>query len=98
MVTLWTSPRSPRRVEYKASALGPCSSSGAANGAGGASLDLGTLRVEVCESTFYNVKVAALEKWLYADEECARRSDILMSPLTVANSASAIQGQNGIEP
>jgi hypothetical protein len=26
-----------------------------------ASLDAGTLRVEVCESTFYNVKVAELE-------------------------------------
>ena len=29
-----------------------------------ASLDTGTLRVEVCESTFYNVKVAELEDWL----------------------------------
>lgn len=29
-----------------------------------ASLDVGTLRVEVCESTFYNVKVAELEAWL----------------------------------
>src|ERR1700730_2519758 len=29
-----------------------------------ASLDTGTLRVEVCESTFYNVKVAELEAWL----------------------------------
>ena len=29
-----------------------------------ASLDSGTLRVEVCESTFYNVKVAELEAWL----------------------------------
>ena len=29
-----------------------------------ASLDAGTLRVEVCESTFYNVKVAELEAWL----------------------------------
>ena len=29
-----------------------------------ASLDKGTLRVEVCESTFYNVKVAELEDWL----------------------------------
>ena len=29
-----------------------------------ASLDAGTLRVEVCESTFYNVKVAELETWL----------------------------------
>ena len=28
------------------------------------SLDEGTLRVEVCESTFYNVKVAELEAWL----------------------------------
>jgi hypothetical protein len=28
------------------------------------SLDAGTLRVEVCESTFYNVKVAELEAWL----------------------------------
>ena len=29
-----------------------------------ASLDAGTLRVEVCESTFYHVKVAELETWL----------------------------------
>jgi hypothetical protein len=29
-----------------------------------ASLDAGTLRVEICESTFYNVKVAKLEAWL----------------------------------
>jgi hypothetical protein len=29
-----------------------------------ASLDAGTLRVEVCESTFYNVKVSELEAWL----------------------------------
>ena len=29
-----------------------------------ASLDTGTLRVEVCESTFYNVRVAELEDWL----------------------------------
>ena len=29
-----------------------------------ASLDAGTLRVEVCESTFYKVKVAELEAWL----------------------------------
>lgn len=29
-----------------------------------ASLDAGTLRVEVCDSTFYNVKVAELEAWL----------------------------------
>jgi hypothetical protein len=29
-----------------------------------ASLDTGTLRVEVRESTFYNVKVAELEAWL----------------------------------
>ena len=29
-----------------------------------ASLETGTLRVEVCESTFYNVKVAELEAWL----------------------------------
>ncbi|SRR5579883_1534685 len=29
-----------------------------------ASLDAATLRVEVCESTFYNVKVAELEAWL----------------------------------
>jgi len=29
-----------------------------------ASLDTATLRVEVCESTFYNVKVAELEAWL----------------------------------
>jgi hypothetical protein len=29
-----------------------------------ASLDAGTLRVEVCESTFYNIKVAELENWL----------------------------------
>jgi hypothetical protein len=29
-----------------------------------ASLDAGTLRVEVCESTFYNVKVTELEAWL----------------------------------
>ena len=29
-----------------------------------ASLDAGTLRVEVCESTFYNVRVAELEAWL----------------------------------
>jgi len=29
-----------------------------------ASLDTGTLRVEVCESTFYNVKVAELQAWL----------------------------------
>jgi len=29
-----------------------------------ASLDAGTLRVEVCESTFYNVRVAELEMWL----------------------------------
>lgn len=29
-----------------------------------ASLEAGTLRVEVCESTFYNVKVAELESWL----------------------------------
>jgi hypothetical protein len=28
------------------------------------SLDAGTLRVEVCESTFYNIKVADLEDWL----------------------------------
>lgn len=28
------------------------------------SLDAGTLRVEVCESTFYNVKVEELEAWL----------------------------------
>jgi hypothetical protein len=30
----------------------------------GASLDAGTLRVDVCESTFYNVKVTELEAWL----------------------------------
>jgi len=29
-----------------------------------ASLDAGTLRVEVCDSTFYNVRVAELEAWL----------------------------------
>lgn len=29
-----------------------------------ASLETGTMRVEVCESTFYNVKVAELEAWL----------------------------------
>jgi len=29
-----------------------------------ASLDAGSLRVEVCESAFYTVKVAALEAWL----------------------------------
>lgn len=29
-----------------------------------ASLNTGTLRVEVCESNFYNVRVAELEKWL----------------------------------
>lgn len=29
-----------------------------------ASLDTGMLRVEVCESTFYNIKVAELEDWL----------------------------------
>jgi hypothetical protein len=29
-----------------------------------ASLDAGTLRVEVCESTFYNVKATELEAWL----------------------------------
>jgi hypothetical protein len=29
-----------------------------------ASLDTATLRVEVCESTFYNVKVQELEAWL----------------------------------
>jgi hypothetical protein len=29
-----------------------------------ASLDAGSLHVEVCESTFYNVKVAELEAWL----------------------------------
>jgi len=29
-----------------------------------ASLDTGTLHVEVCESTFYNIKVAELEDWL----------------------------------
>jgi hypothetical protein len=28
------------------------------------SLDAGTLRVEVCDSTFYNVRVADLEAWL----------------------------------
>ena len=28
------------------------------------SLDAGTLWVEVCQSTFYNVKVAELEAWL----------------------------------
>jgi hypothetical protein len=28
------------------------------------SLDAGTLRVEVCESTFYNLKAAELEAWL----------------------------------
>lgn len=28
------------------------------------SLDAGTLRVEVCDSTFYKVKVADLEAWL----------------------------------
>ena len=35
-----------------------------ADGSREASLDAGTLRVEVCESTFYNVKVAELEAWL----------------------------------
>ena len=29
-----------------------------------ASLDAATLRVEVCESTFYNIKVSELEDWL----------------------------------
>ncbi len=29
-----------------------------------ASLDAATLRVEVCESTFYHLKVAELEAWL----------------------------------
>jgi hypothetical protein len=29
-----------------------------------ASLDAGTLRVEVCESSFYSVRVAELERWL----------------------------------
>lgn len=29
-----------------------------------ASLDAATLRVEVCESTFYNIKVSELENWL----------------------------------
>ncbi len=28
------------------------------------SLEAGTLRVEVCDSTFYNVRVAELEAWL----------------------------------
>ena len=28
------------------------------------SLDAGTLRVEVCDSTFYNVRVSDLEAWL----------------------------------
>src|ERR1700680_1178395 len=28
------------------------------------SLDAATLRVEVCESTFYNIKVSELEDWL----------------------------------
>jgi hypothetical protein len=28
------------------------------------SLDAGTLRVEVCDSTFYNVRVSDLETWL----------------------------------
>ncbi len=29
-----------------------------------ASLEAGTLRVEVCKSTFYKIRVADLEKWL----------------------------------
>lgn len=29
-----------------------------------ASLDAGTLRVEVCESNFYNLRIADLESWL----------------------------------
>lgn len=29
-----------------------------------ASLDTTTLRVELCESTFYNIRVAELEAWL----------------------------------
>ena len=29
-----------------------------------ASLDAGTLRVEVCESTFYNLRISDLEQWL----------------------------------
>jgi hypothetical protein len=45
-----------------------------------ASLDTCTLRVEVCESTFYNVKVAELEAWLKrtagAPREVSMRRDI----------------------
>lgn len=40
-----------------------CSNFGVASGVE-KRLDAGTLRVEVCESTFYNVKVAELEAWL----------------------------------
>jgi hypothetical protein len=29
-----------------------------------ASFEVGTLRIEVCESTFYKIRVADLEKWL----------------------------------
>lgn len=29
-----------------------------------ASLDAATLRVEICESTFYNIQVSELEDWL----------------------------------
>ena len=45
-----------------------------------ASIDAGTLRVEVCESTFYNVKVNELEAWLRrtggAPREISMRRDI----------------------
>jgi hypothetical protein len=45
-----------------------------------ASLDAGTLHVEVCESTFYNVKVTELEAWLKrsggAPRDVSMRRDI----------------------
>lgn len=46
-----------------------------------ASLEAGTLRVEVCESNFYNLRVAVLENWLKrsggSPRETTRRNNIL---------------------
>jgi hypothetical protein len=48
------------------------------------SLDAGTLRVEVCESTFYNIRVAELEDWLKRSggkpSEVALRQKLRSSP------------------
>lgn len=51
-----------------------------------ASLDAGTLKVELCESTFYNVKVAELEAWLRRSGGAPRDVAIRQKALRRVNS------------